>query len=86
MHELLDAFDQADADDEVRAVVVTGRGGLLCRADLSGGAETFTEVGSDVATDVGVPRDGGGLVRAADLRVDQARPSAPSMGQRSGSW
>ena len=33
MNELLDAFDRADADDDVRAVVVTGRGqGLLRRS------------------------------------------------------
>ena len=39
MHELLDAFDRIDADDEVRAVVVTGRGrGFCAGADLSGGA------------------------------------------------
>jgi enoyl-CoA hydratase/carnithine racemase len=40
--ELIDAFDQADADDDVRAVVVTGRGRAFCAgADLAGGAGTF---------------------------------------------
>ena len=35
--ELMDAFDRADADDEVRAVVVTGAGrGFCAGADLSG--------------------------------------------------
>ena len=63
LRELLDAFDRADADDDVRAVVVTGRGRAFCAgADLSGGVETFSRGGSDVMTDVGVPRDGGGLV------------------------
>jgi enoyl-CoA hydratase/carnithine racemase len=63
MYELLDAFDRTDADDEVRAVIVTGRGrGFCAGADLSEGATTFSRGGSDVQTDVGVPRDGGGLV------------------------
>ena len=63
MNELLDALDRVDADDGVRAVVVTGRGrGFCAGADLSAGAETFARGGSDVETDVGVPRDGGGLI------------------------
>src|SRR5690349_8044792 len=40
--ELLDAFDRADADDEVRAIIVTGAGRAFCAgADLSAGARTF---------------------------------------------
>lgn len=40
--ELLAAFDQADADDAVRAVVVTGEGrGFCAGADLSSGAAVF---------------------------------------------
>jgi enoyl-CoA hydratase/carnithine racemase len=63
MYELLDALDRVDADDSVRAVVVTGRGrGFCAGADLSAGPTTFTRGGSDVETDVGVPRDGGGLI------------------------
>ena len=63
MHELIDAFDRVDADDEVRAVIVTGAGrGFCAGADLSSGGETFSRGGSEVQTDVGVPRDGGGLV------------------------
>jgi enoyl-CoA hydratase/carnithine racemase len=63
MREMLDALDRVDADDDVRAVVVTGSGRAFCAgADLSGGGETFARGGSDVQTDVGVPRDGGGLV------------------------
>lgn len=42
MSELIDAFDKADADDEVRAVIVTGEGRAFCAgADLSAGAKTF---------------------------------------------
>jgi enoyl-CoA hydratase/carnithine racemase len=64
MHELIDAFDRVDADDEVRAVIVTGSGrGFCAGADLAGGGDTFAAGGSDVQTQVpGVPRDGGGLV------------------------
>lgn len=64
MRELIDAFDQVDADDDVRAVVVTGSGdrAFCAGADLGGGGETFARGGSDMQTSVGVPRDGGGLV------------------------
>jgi len=42
MHELIAAFDEIDADDRVRAVIVTGAGRAFCAgADLSGGAGTF---------------------------------------------
>ncbi|WGR97926.1 crotonase/enoyl-CoA hydratase family protein [Bradyrhizobium sp. ISRA443] len=40
--ELIDAFDRADADNDVRAIVVTGEGRAFCAgADLSSGADTF---------------------------------------------
>ena len=42
MNEMLDAFDKADADDNVRAVIVTGAGRAFCAgADLSAGPKTF---------------------------------------------
>jgi enoyl-CoA hydratase/carnithine racemase len=64
MRELIDAFDQVDADDDVRAVIVTGSGdrAFCAGADLGGGGETFAKGGSDIQTSVGVPRDGGGMV------------------------
>jgi enoyl-CoA hydratase/carnithine racemase len=56
--ELIAAFDRVDADDDVRAVVVTGAGrGFCAGADLSGGGETFGYAAQDT-----VHRDGGGLV------------------------
>jgi len=43
MHELIDAFDRVDADDDVRVVIVTGAGrGFCAGADLSSGGETFS--------------------------------------------
>jgi enoyl-CoA hydratase/carnithine racemase len=40
--ELIDAFDAADKDDNVRAIIVTGAGRAFCAgADLSSGADTF---------------------------------------------
>jgi enoyl-CoA hydratase/carnithine racemase len=72
MRELIDAFDQVDADDEVRVVIVTGAGrGFCAGADLSGGGETFSRGGSDeIPEDVGIPRDGGGLV---SLRIFECK-------------
>jgi enoyl-CoA hydratase/carnithine racemase len=64
MHEVIGAFDQVDADDEVRAVIVTGSGerAFCAGADLGSGGDTFARGGSDIQTDAGVPRDGGGMV------------------------
>src|SRR6202030_4797994 len=42
MNEMIDAFDKADADDNVRAIIVTGAGRAFCAgADLSSGPRTF---------------------------------------------
>ncbi|MFS2294364.1 MAG: crotonase/enoyl-CoA hydratase family protein [Actinomadura sp.] len=85
--ELLDVFDRIDADDDVRAVVVTGAGRAFCAgADLSGGGDTFDK---DKAADLitgegdrledGTPRDGGGMVA---LRI--ARCLKPVIGAFNG--
>ncbi|MGH6778018.1 MAG: enoyl-CoA hydratase-related protein, partial [Bradyrhizobium sp.] len=45
-HELIDAFDRADRDDDIRAIVVTGAGRAFCAgADVSGGATSFDTSG-----------------------------------------
>ncbi|MBL8361066.1 MAG: crotonase/enoyl-CoA hydratase family protein [Rubrivivax sp.] len=63
--ELIAAFDRTDADDAVRAVIVSGAGRAFCAgADLGAGGNTFDadKRGSEVVSVGGVPRDGGGLV------------------------
>jgi enoyl-CoA hydratase/carnithine racemase len=60
-HELLEAFDETDGDDAVRAVIVTGAGRAFCAgADLSRGAATFDY--GDHSGAAQVPRDSGGQI------------------------
>jgi enoyl-CoA hydratase/carnithine racemase len=66
--ELIAAFDATDADDAVRAVIVTGAGRAFCAgADLSAGGQTFdyarrNDASREAARVGDVYRDGGGLV------------------------
>ncbi len=58
--ELIEAFERADRDDEVRAIVVTGAGRGFCAGmDLDAGGSTF-DYGEQ--PDGEIPRDGGGRV------------------------
>ncbi len=68
MNELLAVFDEIDADDAVRAVIMTGAGrGFCAGADLAGGGDTWDAAALGRDPDV-ANRDGGGLV---SLRIFQ---------------
>ena len=78
MTDLIAAFDLTDADDAVKAVIVTGAGrGFCAGADLSGGADTFNrntrqEIRRDESRVGDVVRDGGGRLT---LRIfDSLKP------------
>ena len=70
--ELIDAFDAADNDDNIRAIIVTGAGrGFCAGADLSSGADTFD-------------RDArrGPVKRLADGKVDYSDPRSATAAAR----
>lgn len=66
MEELIALFDQTDADDTVRSVIITGTGKAFCAgADLSSGGGTFDPARRDLSRELivnGIRRDGGGRV------------------------
>jgi len=66
--ELMEAFDRADADDEVRAVIVTGDGrGFCAGADLAAGGETFDARARERSATLGEDGDGGGPPASIDV-------------------
>jgi enoyl-CoA hydratase/carnithine racemase len=61
--EFLAVLDRVDADDEVRAVIVTGEGRAFCAgADISGGARAFEPTPARDDEPAVAPRDGGGIL------------------------
>lgn len=59
LHELFTAFDMADADDDVRVIILTGAGRAFCAgADLAQGGDTFA--GRSELTQDEMPGDEGG--------------------------
>ena len=69
LHEMIDAFDRADKDDAIRAVIVTGAGRAFCAgADLSGGGATFDRASRTDRSQIPLGPDG-----EPDLASDAAR-------------
>jgi len=70
--ELIEAFDRADEDDEVRAIIMTGAGRAYCAgADLEGGGSTFDW------------RERGGVATATCLGTEAASSRCASSPPRS---
>lgn len=74
--EMIDALDRADADDDVRAIIVTGAGrGFCAGADLSAGGSTF-DADDRADRDSGLHRDGGGVLTLRIYEVNKPMISA----------
>lgn len=70
LHEMLDALERVDEDDDVRSLIVTGEGKAFCAgADISGGPGDFLT-------------DGESSVRNADGSLNYSSPSARDGGGR----
>lgn len=81
LRDLVLAFDAVDADDSIRAVVLTGTGRAFCAgADLSGGGSTFV---AEAGPGGEAPADTGGLVALRIYRMTKpviAAINGPSAG------
>ena len=64
MREIIDAFDQVDADDDVRAVIVTGAGRGFC-------------AGQDLTDSAMVAAPGGDIDVGAVIEVGQSQDRGP---------
>ena len=64
MKEMIDALDALDADDNIHALIITGKGRAFCAgADLSSGQETFNPSFDDFAVqESDFRRDSGGIL------------------------
>lgn len=73
LREIVTVLDAADADDAVRALIVTGAGRAFCAgADLAAGGTTFDAVARGSAASIDDHEDGGGVVT---LRLfDMSKP------------
>ena len=91
MNELLDALDRADADDDVRATILTGAGRAFCAgADITSGTDAFyRERKSEppsIDTCIAAPTTGNGRTQTS-VRPDSSetyasqRPSGEKTGQ-----
>ncbi len=63
LREFVTVLDRVDADDDVRAVIVTGEGHAFCAgADISGGTHAFEPTPATADAPAVAPRDGGGIL------------------------
>ncbi|MCC6435808.1 MAG: crotonase/enoyl-CoA hydratase family protein [Acidimicrobiales bacterium] len=80
--EMTDALDRADADDDVRAIIVTGAGrGYCAGADLEKGGDTFNYKEDDAKQ--AWNRDGGGRLTLRIFEVNKpiiAAVNGPAVG------
>lgn len=71
LEEFVDALDRTDADDEVKCVIVTGRGRAFCAgADLGEGGSTFDRGSAEFA----MPEDADGGGTLSRRMFDSAKP------------
>src|SRR3546814_17415087 len=84
--ELLAAIDEVDRDDDVRAVILTGRGRAFCAgADLNAGASTFDyhshpgggDLGGKRVAAVAATRAGAGTRTLRTFEVHTTMVTAP---------